>query len=88
MLTQTEKADILKCIAHPVKLEVLHLLKSHDSLCVGEIQDLLGCGCEQSMLSHHLIKMQDKGILKAVKKGKQRHYELHMPYVVELIKHI
>lgn len=88
MMTNAEKAEVLKCIAHPVKLEILRLLSEKVGLCVGEIQNKLGCQCEQSMLSHHLIKMQDKGILNVNKIGKQRFYELQMPFVVELLKHI
>jgi ArsR family transcriptional regulator len=71
-------ANILKCIAHPVKLDILSLLNREPALSVSEIQILLGCDCEQSMLSHHLIKMKDKGILSSQKQGKNIYYRLNM----------
>jgi len=78
-------ADLLKCIAHPVKLDILGLLHARDSLSVSEIQTLLGCDCEQSMLSHHLIKMKDKGILSSVKQGKNIYYSIEMTAVANLL---
>jgi DNA-binding transcriptional ArsR family regulator len=78
-------ANILKCIAHPVKLDILGLLRGQKSLNVSEIQMMLGCDCEQSMLSHHLIKMKDKGILASSKQGKNIYYSLRMVEVAELL---
>lgn len=78
-------ADLLKCIAHPVKLDILGLLHARDSLSVSEIKTLLGCDCEQSMLSHHLIKMKDKGILTSVKQGKNIYYSIELPAVSNLL---
>jgi len=71
-------ADLLKCIAHPVKLNILGLLREKESLSVSEIQLMLGCDCGQSMLSHHLIKMKDKGILCSEKQGKNIFYSLKL----------
>jgi DNA-binding transcriptional ArsR family regulator len=77
-------ADMLKCIAHPVKLDILWLLTEHKMLNVSEIKDLLKCNCEQSLLSHHLIKMKDKGILLSEKMGKNIYYQLKNPKIKEL----
>ncbi len=78
-------ADLLKCIAHPVKLDILGLLHARYALSVSEIQTLLGCDCEQSMLSHHLIKMKDKGILSSVKQGKNIYYSIELTAVANLL---
>jgi len=67
-------ADILKCIAHPVRLRVMELLQQQEPRTVSEIRTALGI--EQSLLSHHLTKMKDKGILQAVRQGKHIHYQL------------
>ena len=69
-------AETLKVIAHPTRLSILRLLKKEGSLSVSEIQTKLACDCEQSMLSHHLIKMKDKGVLKSDKSGKFISYSL------------
>ena len=78
-------ANLLKCIAHPVKLDILALLDRESSLSVSEIQMMLGCDCEQSMLSHHLIKMKDKGILASSKQGKNIYYSLHLKEIVKIL---
>lgn len=78
-------AGLLKCIAHPVKLDILSLLVKQDSLSVSEIQAMLGCDCEQSMLSHHLIKMKDKGILSSTKQGKNIFYSLQMKQLASIL---
>lgn len=69
-------AEVLKTIAHPVRLDILKLLGRYEYLNVSDIQDKLDCGCEQSMLSHHLNKMKDKGILESFKDGKFMRYSL------------
>ena len=69
-------AEILKTIAHPVRLDMLKLLGQNNSMNVSEIQIKLECECEQSMLSHHLNKMKDKGILESFKDGKFMRYSL------------
>lgn len=67
-------ARILKAIAHPVKLSIVELLGDGRPRCVSEIQETLDV--EQSLLSHYLIKMKDKGILVSRREGKRSFYEL------------
>ena len=69
-------AEVLKAISHPVRLEILEILEVHEKLTVSEIRETLAPDIEQSMLSHHLIKMKDKGILRSTKKGKYISYEI------------
>jgi len=78
-------ANLLKCIAHPVKLDILALLDREPALSVSEIQMMLGCDCEQSMLSHHLIKMKDKGILASNKQGKNIYYSLQLKEIAQIL---
>lgn len=70
-------ATILKAISHPVRLEILEILEEEAGLSVNTIKERLKADVEQSMLSHHLIKMKDKGILTSVKTGKHIHYSIH-----------
>ena len=67
-------AEILKAIAHPIRLQVLEALKEHQTLTVTEMKEITST--EQSLLSNHLIKMKDRGLLKSVRKGKNIYYEL------------
>lgn len=69
-------SEILKAVGHPTRLEILELLEVHESLSVSSIQGSLRVQVEQSMLSHHLIKMKDKGVLKCEKRGLNMYYSL------------
>ncbi len=69
-------AHVLKTIAHPVRLEILELLETQEPLAVSVILDGLRSDVEQSMLSHHLIKMRDNGILESEKSGKHVLYRI------------
>jgi DNA-binding transcriptional ArsR family regulator len=69
-------SEILKAIGHPVRLEIMELLEVKEPLTVTELQASLSAPIEQSMLSHHLIKMKDKGILRCEKRGLHVHYSL------------
>lgn len=67
-------AEVLKTIAHPVRLSVIEILDERDTMTVSELQDHLGI--EQSLLSHHLTKMKDRGILTGKREGKNIFYTL------------
>jgi DNA-binding transcriptional ArsR family regulator len=69
-------ADVLKTIAHPVRLDIIKLLEKHDKLCVNDIVE--HTKIEQSLLSHHLTKMKDRGILSSKREGKHIFYSISM----------
>ncbi len=69
-------AKILKTIAHPVKLEILEVLETEEPLDVSTICNRIGADCEISMMSHHLNKMKDNGIVISEKIGKQVYYSI------------
>ncbi len=77
-------AEVLKTIAHPVRLEVLNLLELYKELTVSGIQERLSVPIEQSMLSHHLIKMKDKGVLLSQKNGVSVAYRLAEPNITKI----
>ena len=63
-ITKLQKvAKILKTISHPVKLEILEILESDEPLDVSTICSRISNECEISMMSHHLSKMKDNGVL-------------------------
>ncbi len=66
-----QAAKLLKTISHPVKLEILEILESEEPLDVSTICSRVGVECDISMMSHHLTKMKDNGILVSEKRGKQ-----------------
>lgn len=67
-------AEILKLIGHPIRLKILRVLDENPSLTVAEVQEKVEI--EQSLLSHHLIKMKDKGVLKSSRNGRNINYSL------------
>lgn len=67
-------AFILKTVAHPLRLGIVHLLEQYPRLSVTEICDMLGS--EQSLTSHHLQTMRLKGILGVKREGRSMLYSL------------
>lgn len=67
-------AYILKTVAHPTRLGVVHLLEQHPRLSVTQICEMLGS--EQSLTSHHLQNMRLKGILSVKREGRSMMYSL------------
>lgn len=75
---QAEKLEriayILKTIAHPLRLGIIHLLEQFPRLSVSDICEKLES--EQSLTSHHLQNMKLKGILSVKKEGRNMLYSL------------
>ena len=72
---QLEKAAyVLKCVAHPVRISIIDLLEQQERLTVSQLQEVLKI--EQSLLSHHLTNMRDKGIVDTRREGKNVYYFL------------
>ena len=69
-------ARVLKTIAHPVKLEILQILAENEPMDVSSLCGHVGMGCQISMMSHHLAKMKDNGVLSSEKRGKQVFYSI------------
>lgn len=74
-IEQLEKAsNMLKAMAHPVRIAILKLLSNHKGLSVKEIQVYLKI--EQATTSHHLGILKDKNLLISKRKGKNTIYSL------------
>lgn len=74
-LDQLEEATaILKAIAHPHRMAILSLMEEGQKLTVTEIQKRLGL--EQSVVSHHLGILKDKGVLISKRDGRRIIYSL------------
>ena len=73
----------LKAIAHPVRLDIIELLKKNKKLTVTEIY--LKLQLEQAIASHHLGILRDKGVLDSVRDGKNIYYALKHENVAKII---
>ena len=67
-------ANMLRAIAHPMRIAILNYLDNDVSLTVTEIHERLGI--EQSTTSHHLGILKDKGVLLSKRVGKNTFYSL------------
>ena len=67
-------AYVLKAVAHPLRIKIIQMLNEHKELNVSTIYKNLNA--EQSLISHHLINMRDKGILDIRRSGKNIYYFL------------
>jgi len=70
------QADLLKAIAHPRRLEILHLLRDQE-LCVSDIYEMLDL--PQANISQHLMILRDTDVLSTRKDGKQVFYSISDP---------
>lgn len=85
MDNKLEKAAyILKTVAHPTRLAIIDILGKEEKLSVSAICEALDC--EQSLISHHLINMKLRGILKSEKDGLNVYYLLKERDVLKLIE--
>jgi DNA-binding transcriptional ArsR family regulator len=67
-----------------VRIEILSVLEANGALTVTEIQEQVDITVEQSLLSHHLIKMKDKGLLLSEKRGMNVFYRLSDPTIMRI----
>jgi DNA-binding transcriptional ArsR family regulator len=67
-------ANMLKAIAHPVRISIISCLEDGGRKTVTEIHTQLGI--EQSTASHHLVILKDRGVLASKREGKNTLYFL------------
>jgi len=66
-------ANLLKALAHPRRLEIIHLLRDKE-LCVSDIYEMLDL--PQPNISQHLMILRDAGVVTTKREGKQIMYAL------------
>lgn len=69
-----DTARVLRCLGHPLRLEILDLLEQAGEATVTEVYEALGV--EQAIASQHLTTMRDKGILARRKEGVNVYYSI------------
>lgn len=74
---------MLKCIGHPVRLQIIELLDREGEQNVTAIYEALGI--EQAVASQHLNLMRDKGILAGRRDGVNVYYRINDPRVTRVI---
>ena len=75
-------AEVLKAVAHPVRLRIVELLVPGE-MCVGDIVRALGE--KQSITSQQLNMMKDKGVLTCKRDGAKVYYRIENKNVIRLL---
>lgn len=75
-------AEVLKAVAHPVRLQIVELLEARE-MCVGDIVEALGG--KQAVTSQHLNMMRDKGVLECRRDGTKVFYRIENKNVIKLL---
>jgi DNA-binding transcriptional ArsR family regulator len=74
-MTDYEAATIrLKAMAHPVRLQILAMLRGGDEVCVCHMEAALGK--RQAYISQQLMTLRDAGLVESRKDGLQVFYRL------------
>jgi len=77
-------AEMLKAIAHPIRISIVGMLGAGKKLCVTEIYEELEI--EQAVASHHLSILKNKGVLLMEKEGKHCFYSLKHELLSQIIE--
>jgi ArsR family transcriptional regulator len=79
-----DEADLLKAIAHPIRLCIVKGLLAEEGCNVSEMQHCLNI--PQSTLSQHLAKLREAGILKSERNGLERNYYVVNDQIVKIVE--
>ncbi len=75
-------AEVLKAVAHPVRLQIVELLETKE-MCVGDI--VMALGGKQAITSQQLNMMKDKGVLSCRRNGTKVYYRIENQNVIKLL---
>jgi len=75
-------AEVLKTVAHPLRLQVVEVLQDGEK-SVGEIVEALGE--KQAVTSQQLNLMKDKGVLASRREGAKVYYRIANPNVIRVL---
>lgn len=77
-------ANMMKAVAHPMRLAILRQLSSGEEMNVTEIHLKINIG--QSAASHHLGILKARGILGSRRDGKNTFYSIKNPNIYTLLE--
>ncbi|MEW9183485.1 metalloregulator ArsR/SmtB family transcription factor [Bacillus mycoides] len=72
MLNYEKNAEVLKTLAHPIRIKILKELITRGACNVTQIVDILGI--PQSTVSQHLSKMKSQKLIMSDRKGLEVYY--------------
>jgi len=81
-----ESSEILRALAHPLRLKILEFIDNNKMINVNKIYNTLKL--EQSITSQHLRILRIAGIVITEREGKFIHYRIDYPKVSNAVKAI
>ena len=75
--------NMLKVIAHPIRLAIVDLLTENTKMTVLQIQEALHL--EQAIASQHITLMEDKGVLISEKVSRNKYVSLRFPKMKNIV---
>ncbi len=75
--------NMLRVIAHPVRLAIVDLLTENKRMTILEIQEALNLG--QAIASQQVTLMEDKGVLVAEKVSRNKYVSLRFPKMKKIV---
>lgn len=79
-----EKAELLKALGHPLRLQIVRGLLKNGCHNVGCME--VGTGQSQSCISQHLMRLKAAGVVKASRNGNEVYYDIaHRKQVVPVV---
>lgn len=79
-------SDLLRALAHPLRLKILKFIDQNDTIHVNKIYNTLKL--EQSITSQHLRILRSAGLVDTEKEGKFRHYQINYNRIQMVLKAI
>ncbi len=81
-----QAVDLLKSLAHPVRLAILCHLLEHGETCVGDLVASAGKSTSQSHVSQFLSAMKRDGLVKSRKDAQTVYYCLHSARAEQVVR--
>ncbi|KOS30475.1 ArsR family transcriptional regulator [Bacillus anthracis] len=79
-----EDVEILKIMAHPMRLQLVMELKQRETCNVTQLTEILNI--PQSTVSQHLSKIKQNKVVRAERRGLEMYYQIHNDKVSEVGK--
>lgn len=79
---ETQQANLLKLLAHPVRIAILQILRN-DEACVCHMESVLGY--RQAYLSQQLAVLREAGIIADRRDGWNIFYQINNPQILEIL---
>lgn len=76
--------EMLKAVVHPTRIAIIDLLDQYGELTVTQMSEVLAVS--HALMSHHLLDMKNKGILKSRRDGQRKYYAIQTSSILSVLR--